>query len=266
MPRVEVNGIGLDYEIRGQGEPLLMIHGLGHSVHSWFAQLPYLSQRFRAVVYDCRGVGASDKPDLPYDIADDAGDAVGLLDALGIERAHLLGVSRGGYIAQEIAIRHPERVARLALLVTHAGGPEYLAATKPLWDEILDVRGLTAEQIFRKAAQFSTAPEFFETRRETVEAIVAARMASVQPASAFRRQFESAAAFDARERIGRIEAPCLVVAGEKDRIVPLRFVQALASGIPGARLEIVRDAAHLVHVEKADLVNRTVVDFLKGAG
>jgi pimeloyl-ACP methyl ester carboxylesterase len=266
MPRVEVNGIGLSYDVRGQGEPLLMIHGLGHSVHSWFAQLPYLSQRFRTVAYDCRGVGGSDRPASPYEIADDAGDAVGLLDALGIERAHLIAVSRGGYIAQEIAIRHPERVARLALIVTHAGGPEYLAATKPLWDEILDVRGLTAEQIFRKAAQFSTAPEFFETRPDMVEAIVAARMASLQPASAFRRQFDSAAAFDARERIGQIQAPCLVVAGEKDRIVPLPFVKALAAGIPGARLEIVRGAAHLVHVEKADQVNGMVVDFLQGAG
>jgi len=169
-------------------------------------------------------------------------------------------------VAQEIAIRHPERVGRLALLVTHAGGPEYLAATRDLWDEILDVRGLTTDQIFRKAARFSTTPEFFESRPDLVDRIVEARKASAQPAHAFRRQFESAAAFDARDRICRIAAPCLVVAGERDRIVPPRFTEALAAGIPGARLEIVKDAAHLVHVEKADQVNPMAAGFLRGEG
>lgn len=262
MPIACTGGIDIHYEVQGRGEPLLMINGLGYSSRFWFLQLPALQQRFRTIVYDCRGVGRSSKPKEPYTIANDAADALSVLDALEIDRAHVLGLSRGGYIAQELAIEHPERLNRLVLMATHYGGPAYLEATSELWDEILDIEGLSMDQIFRRGIAYSTTPEFFSSHPEMVEHLVAMRVEQPQPAYSFKLQFDSAAAFDAREWVGRIRAPTLVLAGRQDRVVPLEFAERLFRAISGARLTVVEDAAHLVFVEQPDAVNRLLLEFL----
>ncbi len=141
MPVALSGNIDIRYEVQGRGEPLLMIQGLGHSSQFWFLQLPVLQQRFRTIIYDCGGVGHSSKPEEPYTLADDAADALVVLDALSIDRAHIVGLSRGGYIAQAMAIDHPERVNRLALMATHYGGQAYLDATSEIWRKILDIEG-----------------------------------------------------------------------------------------------------------------------------
>ncbi len=263
MPIVSTGSIDIHYEVQGRGEPLLMIQGLGHSSRFWFLQLPVLQQHFRTVVYDCRGVGRSSKPKEIYTIADDAADALSVLDALEIERAHVVGLSRGGYIAQELAIEHPQRMSRLALMATHYGGPGYLEATSKLWGEILDVEGLSREQIFRRGIEYTTTPEFFTSQLEMAERVVAMRMKQPQPAYSFKLQFDSAVAHDTRERVGRVRAPTLVLAGRQDRVVPLELVEKLCRAIPGARLAVVENAGHLVFLEQPEVVNRLLVEFLK---
>jgi pimeloyl-ACP methyl ester carboxylesterase len=262
MPIASTGSIDIHYEVHGRGEPLLMIQGLGHSSRFWFLQLPVLQQHFRTVVYDCRGVGHSSKPEEPYTLADDAADALAVLDALGIDRTHVVGLSRGGYIAQALAIDHPQRVNRLALMATHYGGPAYLEATSELWREILDIEGLSRDQIFRRGIEYTTTPEFFSSHQEMVERVVALRMEQPQPAFSFKLQFDSAVAHEARERVGRIRAPTLVVAGAQDRVVPLEFVEKLYRAIPGARLAVVEDAGHLLFLEQPDVVSRLLVEFL----
>jgi len=263
MPVATINGIALYYEVHGQGDPLLMIKGLGHSAKLWLCQVPYLSRYFRTIIYDSRGVGRSDKPVVPYSIADEGAEAVGLLDFLGIERAHVLGVSRGGYVAQEIAIGFPERVDKLVLLVTSCGGPEYLAATQEIWARVLDVTGLTRAEIYRQGVRYSTTPEFFDQQPELVDRLVSLRMEDPQPLHAFKLQFDSASAFDARDRARHIRAPTLVIGGRQDQIVPLAFVRHLAAQIPGARLQVVDKAGHLAFIEQSDTVNRAVKAFLE---
>lgn len=263
MAKARINGIDIHYEVHGEGEPLLLIQGLGHSSKFWFFQVPEFSKRFQAIVYDNRGIGDSDKPDEPYSIAGEAEDAVGLLDHLKIDRAHVLGVSRGGYIAQELAISHPERVKKLILIGTHYGGPEYLEATKELWTEILDVAGLSLEEVYRKGVKYLTTPAFFARETKMVERLVEIRMANPQPAYAFQRQFAGAAAFDAKERVKGIAVPTLVIAGEEDRVVPNWLSEKLARQISNARFEIIEGVAHLSFIEQPDVVNRMVVEFLE---
>jgi len=268
VPKAKVNGIELYYEVCGPegADPLLMIQGLGYDARFWFRQVPELSRHFRLILFDNRGVGRSDKPDEPYSIAGDAADAVGLLDFLGIDRAHVLGVSRGGYIAQEIAISYPERVRKLVLLGTHYGGPEYMELTRDLWKEILDVKGLAPDEIYRRGIRYAVTEEFFERERELVEEMVRMRLKLSQPAYAFKRQFDAAAAFDVKDRVHLIKAPTLLLAGKEDRVVPLVLMERLAERIPNARLVVVEEASHLLFIERPEVVNREIVRFLKGEG
>lgn len=268
MPKAKVNGIELYYEVHGPegADFLLMIQGLGHDARFWFRQVPELSRHFRLILFDNRGVGRSDKPDEPYSIAGDAADALGLLDVLGVERAHVLGASRGGYIAQEIAISYPERVRKLVLLCTHYGGPEYLELTRDLWKELLDVKGLPPDEIHRRFICYAVTEGFFERERELVEEMVRMRLELPQPAYAFKRQFEAAAAFDVKDRVHLIRAPTLLLAGKEDKIVPLVLMERLAERIPKARLVVVEEAGHFLFIERPEVVNREIVRFLKGEG
>jgi len=264
MSKARINGIDIYYEVHGRGEPLLLIQGLGHSSEFWFLQVPEFSKLFQTIVYDSRGIGKSDKPDEPYSIAGDAVDAVALLDHLQIERAHVLGVSRGGYIAQELAISHPERVRRLVLIGTHHGGPEYLEATKDLWAELLDVTGLSLEGIYRKAAKYLTSEEFYTSNPKLIDKMVAIRISNPQPAHAFQHQFEGAREFDAVQRVKLITAPSLVIGGTQDKVVPIRLSEKLARNIPGAKFVPIEGAGHLSFIEQPALINRMVLDFLGG--
>jgi 3-oxoadipate enol-lactonase len=265
MPKAKVNEIELYYEVHGPegAKPLLLIAGLGHSSKLWFRQVPEFSKHFETIIFDNRGVGQSDKPDEPYSVAGMAADVIGLLDHLGIEQAHVLGASMGGYVAQEIAIEHPERVKRLVLLCTHYGGPEYLELTGDLWKEILDVAGLSPEEIYRRGIKYSTTPEFFKNNEEMVKKLVRMRLEDPQPAYAFQRQFAAAAAFYSKDRLQRIQAPTLVLAGREDQIVPLELAERLTEAIPNAQLKVIDHAAHLLFIERPEEVNRAIIQFLQ---
>ena len=123
MPTALANSIHIHYDIHGAGEPVVLIGGLGSDAYLWTRQIPALAQGFQVIAFDNRGAGASDKPDEPYTIPMFAADTAGLLDALGIEKAHIVGASMGGFIAQEFALTYPQRVNRLVLACTHFGGP-----------------------------------------------------------------------------------------------------------------------------------------------
>ena len=203
MPTVRVNGIEMYYELHGAGEPLALIPGLATDVSEWGTIIEPLAQRYQVIAFDNRGAGRTDKPDQPYTVELMAEDTAGLLQALGVERANILGVSLGGRIAQALTLAHPERVAKLILVSTSARN-----SRRPWW--------------FGLAGLLSNAPIF--------------RSKYPQPRYAYLRQRAASTAFNCADRLGEIHAPTLIMHGRSDKIVPLEVAEELCAGIAGSQL------------------------------
>ena len=263
MTTVKVGDINMYYEVHGEGEPLLLIMGLGSDLTSWIFQIPEFSKKYRVIVFDNRGVGRTDAPDTPYSIDMMADDTAGLLDALSIEKAHVLGVSMGGMIAQELAIKHPQRVKRLILATTAAGS--YSWATHVLGTTLkLAEEGVRPDTLTELRVSYLFTDKFFENS-ELVQIVVNTMLANPypQPTYAYARQFAAATAHNTRDRLGQITAPTLVLVGKEDILLPVKLSEELAAGIPNAQLVVLEGGGHGFSVEIADKFNRAVLDFLR---
>ncbi len=262
MPITDAPGFRMYYEIHGDGFPLLLINGLGSDHREWLGQLPAFAARFRVAVFDNRGAGDSDVPPGPYTTAGMADDAAALLAALGIGRAHVLGVSLGGMIAQELALRHPARVARLVLACTTPGGK---AAARPS-DEALSAfirspEGSPGEEL-RRMIPFLYTERFAREHPGEIEAFVARRLAHPTSAEGHASQLAAAVGHAAGDRLAALRAPTLVIAGTEDRLVPPVNSQTIATLIPGAKLVLLAGAPHRLFAECAEAFNRQVLTFL----
>jgi len=270
MPQVRVGQINTYCEVHGRGEPLLLITSMGSDVNAWRLQTPVFSQKYRVVTFDNRGSGRSDAPDVPYSIAMMADDTAGLMDALGIEKAHVLGKSMGGYIAQEVAIRHPGRVRSLILASTSAG--PHVAETPLLrgWAETA-MKGLSKRRLFQVMLPFIFSdytfedPEMVDMAIEIIggRAIPRNGDAESPQSSALRRQFIACVEHFARGRLNAVTAPTLVVAGRDEFFIPLELCRELAASIPNARLAILESGGHALNEDIPEEFNRTVLQFLE---
>ncbi len=262
---VQANGQQLYYEIHGDGPPLVLVMGIGYDSSLWtLAQVPALSTRFRVVLVDNRDAGRSSKASHPYRIADMADDLAGLLDALGIAQSHLLGLSMGGMIALEFALRHADRLDRLVL--TGTGAAPARAAVDPIriwsWVKANDATGeVFGGQQF--VSLFSTSfLRNHQAVRDTAD-LLASNPYPMTP-QAYQRQADAYGQFDALDRLGAITAPTLVVVGEQDLLTPPWIAREVAAAIPGARFEVIRGdgTSHVVPIERPDDFNRLVSAFL----
>ncbi len=262
MPKVRVGDIAVHYVEAGAGEPLVLVMGFGGDHTAWGFQLRAFAERHRVIAFDNRGVGRTDAPDRPYTIATMADDTRGLLDALGVERAHVVGISMGGMIAQELALRHPARVRSLHLGCTLARPDAYVRAVAAAWREMRT--GLAPEAMLRALGPWLFAPATYRERPQLVEAVLQAALANPYPQSlvGFLRQGEAVAAHDTLERLGGIACPTLVSVGEEDILVGLRFSRELAERIPGATLHVIPGAAHGYFLERPDAFNDLTLSFL----
>ncbi|HEU5320051.1 MAG TPA: alpha/beta fold hydrolase [Methylomirabilota bacterium] len=262
MPTVRANGLTLHYLEAGAGEPLVLLMGFGGDHTAWGLQVPAFAERYRVIAPDNRGAGQSETPDVPYTTRLMADDTVGLMDALGIERAHLLGVSMGGMIAQEIALHHPGRVRSLQLHCTYARPDRYTLALLEAWRLVRTTVG--REEALRTIALWLFAPETYNERPEFVEAVLQAALANPFPQSltGFLRQGEAVQEHDTLERLGAIRCPTLVAGAEADILVPPRFWRELAARIPGAELHVLSGAGHVYFWERPDVFNALCVNFL----
>jgi pimeloyl-ACP methyl ester carboxylesterase len=248
MPHIRAGDIDIYYEIHGSGAPVLtMIRGLGADVTAWFSQIPELSRHFQLIVFDNRGAGRTDKPDAPYSTAQMAEDTKGLLDALDIPRTSVLGLSMGGMIAQEFAIRYPDRLQRLVLGCTAFGGPDFIAPPREVFAE----RG--------ERTLFSD--ETIANNRSIIEAYNDAKSRFPIPPFALQRQLEAILRHDTANRVGQITAPTLVITGSEDRLIPPENSRLLAARLPYSLLREL-PGGHLFASEHPDLFNRAVIDFL----
>jgi pimeloyl-ACP methyl ester carboxylesterase len=264
MPFVTVQGIRVHYEWHGteSGTPVVLIMGLGGDTTAWPFQLAALAPRHRVLVLDNRGAGRSDAPDVPYTTRGMAADLLGLLDGLGVERAHLLGLSLGGAIAQEAVLAAPERFVSLQLHATWAGPHPYFHA---LVNAVRLARvQFGAEGFYRALSVWLFTPECFATQPELVELVVerATHHPHPTPVHAYLRQTDAILGHDARDRLHLIRCPTLVAVGTEDLITPPVLSDELAHKIPGARLTHLPGVGHGALWEAPDAFNRICLDFL----
>ena len=264
MPTASVRGVELYYEEHGRGEPLVLVPGFGTGLWIWYRQVPAFAARFRTIVFDPRGVARSAAPadDAPFTMRDLAEDLAVLLEGLGVGRAHVLGASFGGFVAQEFALAHPARTRSLVLCCTSYGGAGHVPPSPETLRAIASTKGLNTEGRVRENWALAFTPRFAAERPDEVERVISLRAASSVPEHAYTRQLQAAVAFDAAARVGRIEAPTLVITGDADAIVPHENSLNLAAAVPGATLKIVEGGGHAFFIERAEEFNRAVVEFV----
>ncbi len=252
------NGIDIHCDISGSGPCVLLAHSLGSDHSIWSAQKSALAGRHTVIAYDLRGHGRTSAPSGPYDFDLLAQDAIALLDALAIDKASFVGISLGGMIGQALALRAPERLEKLVLADTTAGYPPEARA---LWPE--RIRQIAATGLGPLVQP--TLERWFTASYRSAYPAVVARIGDLIRATApagYMGCCHAIAALDFAAQLGEIVAPTLVMVGAEDTGTPLAMARTLAAGIPGARVEIIPNAAHLCNVEQAESFNRLLLDFL----
>jgi pimeloyl-ACP methyl ester carboxylesterase len=246
VPRARIGEVSLHYESTGVGAPVLLVMGLGMNATGWWRTVPVLAAAgLRVLSFDNRGVGRSARPRGPYTTAMLADDAVAVLDAAAVERAHVYGISLGGMIAQEIALRHPERVARLVLGATTSGGDGATAADRQTL-EFFQRRGqMTALEAVWASVPYNYSTHTRAEHGDRIARDISQRLRYPIEPEFYAAQLAAALAHDTHERLAQIHAPTLIVHGLEDLMVPPANGRLLASRIPAARLLELPGAAHL---------------------
>ena len=244
----------------GDGRPVLLIMGLGMAATGWWRTVPVLRDAgLRVLAFDNRGVGRSDRPPGPYSVPQMADDAASVLDAAGVAAAHVYGISLGGMIAEELALRHPERVDALVLGATTPGGAAHVPASEATQALVAARAGMTAEQAVWASVPINYAARTRRDGGELIAADIEQRLRFPVEGEFYAAQLAAAQAHDAA--VERIQAPTLVVHGAEDVLIPPENGERLAAAIPGAELVLWPDAAHL-YVTDEPRAERGVAAFL----
>ncbi|MGI8552400.1 MAG: alpha/beta fold hydrolase [Dehalococcoidia bacterium] len=269
MPTAKLNGIDLYYEEQGSGEPLILIAGFTANSLSWVMQMAILAQKYRVITFDNRGIGRSEAPEGPYSTHQMADDTAALLEHLGVERAHVIGWSMGGMIAQELALAHPRKVRRLVLLSSLARGSEYADPWLNFMTQAYDLvqRGELDPTGFVLFNMPWTLTPAFLTQPQLVQAALQQLSANPYPATPRGIAGQAAACRehqfgDALERLRGIKAPTLVLVGAEDILTPPSQSREMAEHIPNARLQILEHGGHGMAIEYAMAVNEALLSFL----
>ena len=259
MPFVENQVARIYWDEQGHGTPVLLIMGLGYPSYMWHRTRPALATNYQTIAFDNRGVGRSEVPIGPYPIALMASDAAAVLDAAGIESAHVFGVSMGGMIAQEFALQYPKRVLSLILGCTAAGGPTAVRA-EPEAAQML----MTRDKMSPEQAAEASVPFIYDstTPRERIDEDIAIRRPWFPRPAAYTAQLQGILAWEAYSRLSGIAVPTLVIHGESDRLVPPGNAKLIAERIPGAKLVIIPHASHLFLTDQTEVSHRIILQFL----
>ena len=259
MAYAESEAARIFYEDRGEGDPILLITGLGGSGEDWRETPAELALSHRAITIDPRGAGQSDKPDMPYTGELVAADVRAVLDAAGAARAHVVSVSMGGMIAQEFAIRHPERLQSLMLIATYAAPDAWSRQVFAVRRMVLDALGQQAH--FKLATLFLFAPAGFRAMADEIAAMERDYSANNADLPIYLRQFQFCVDHDARDRLGGITAPTLVVTGSDDILTTPAQGRDLAALIPDAEFRDIAGASHMMMWQKSAELRQLIREF-----
>lgn len=264
MPFANAGDIDLYYEVHGEGPPLVFISGLSSSTWTWEGQIPFFKKYYRCIVFDNRGAGLSEKPRGPYSMAGMAADALGLLDRLKIEKAFVFALSMGGMITLELARVAQERISAMLLGCTHAGGHIRIPPSGEAFSLLMDIAGLSREEILRKQTPLFFSSRFQAQNPQAIEEHYRSELkAPLQPEYAFEAQVTAIRRFDCTDAVAQIRTPALVVTGTEDVLVPPANSTWLAAHLPNARLITIPGAGHALHVECRDFLNRIAHGFYR---
>jgi 3-oxoadipate enol-lactonase len=246
--------------VPADGTPLLLVQGLGYTADMWFRILPGLSSNRRTIRFDNRGVGRSNVPPTPWSITDMADDAVAVMDAAGVDRVNVFGVSMGGLIAQEVALGHPDRVERLVLGGTHPGGRDAVRMDPAAAMMLMDRTPGTAREAAVASVPFLYAED---TNRDDIDVDIDVRVRYPMRASAYFGQLDAMRRHEGTlDRLPKLTAPTLVIHGREDRLVKPRNAEIIAAAIPGARLTLIDGAGHVFWTDRPEQTVALVTQFL----
>ena len=263
MERARINGVELAYEIRGTGAPLVMIHGAQGDQSMFAAMAAEFASRFRVLTFDQRGSGLSEKPDMDYTIAMLADDTAALMDHAGLRTAHVLGVSMGGTVAQEVALRHPKKVLSLILGCTTPGGPNAIRIGGNSFAAAYSTQPLPAEERGRLLAEAAFTKGYLAKHPEVITSMIEGRRQRPLDPTALGHRLKAISTHDAYDRLPQIECPTLVITGKDDALVPWENSRILAERIAGAKLLVLEPAGHCFWLEQPEQSHAAITAFLQ---
>jgi pimeloyl-ACP methyl ester carboxylesterase len=248
-------------EEHGDGDPVLLIEGLGQAMWVWREQIPVFAGHFRTIAYDTRGTGRSPGLDETFDMADFAADAAAILDG---RRAHVVALSMGGYVALTLALANPGLVRSLVLTATGAGGPDRVPRQQYVRDAFAAALGLPPEEYGRRTMPYTFAPDWPAQHPERFEKVLAARIERPTSYETIDAHANACYAFyNEGCEVERIDAPALVIHGDADLIVPVENGRMLAERLPNARYVELPGRGHNLPLEEPETFNELVLDFLR---
>jgi pimeloyl-ACP methyl ester carboxylesterase len=263
MPRANVDGLTINYDVQGQGEPLLLIPYLSADHASYAFQLPAYIEHFSCIAIDLPGTGESDKPAGPYATEVYADQVAAFLGAVGVERAHVAGVSLGAGVAMHLGARHPGRVRSLSLHSAWNAGDAYLKTVVELWRTLAPSLPTVADLVIQAIFPFCFTPEMYVSRPDFVDTLTGfVRSRPAQPIDAFLHQSEAALTHDASSVLREISAPTLITFGARDLVCSTRFAEPLTSGIGASELVVFEQLSHAGLHEDPETFNRATLEFL----
>ena len=263
MPRVEVDGLTVNYDVQGEGEPLLLIPYTSADHACWAFQLPAYTEHFSCIAIDLPGSGESDKPPGPYSTEGYADQVAAFLGAIGIEQAHVAGVSFGAAVGIHLAARHPGRVRSLSLHSGWHASDDYLKIVVEQWRTLARSLPTVADVVIQGIFPWCFTPEMYVERPELVATLVDfVRGRPAQPADAFLAQTDAVIAHDASAALGDIDVPTLITFGARDLVCSTRFAEPMTSGIAGSELVVFDHLSHAGLHEDPETFNRATLDFL----
>ncbi|MFQ5788691.1 MAG: alpha/beta fold hydrolase, partial [Thermodesulfobacteriota bacterium] len=254
MPRVKVNSISLYYEIDGARSTIVFINGLTMDTNAWLLQVPTLSKRHKVIRYDCRGQGQSDKPEIEYSQEMHADDLINLMDKLDIQKAHLVGLSNGGMIAQHFAIKYPDRIGALALVDTCSYIDTLLDTIVRVWIKATEIGG--SELRYDASIPFIFSENFIKKNQAKISAMKQHSI-EINPPKAVKNLANACLKHNITDRLSEIKAPTLIIVGEEDIFVPQKYSKLLNEKIIGSKLVIMKGCGHVPTLENPEEFNNS---------
>jgi 3-oxoadipate enol-lactonase len=263
MSTTKVGDLNMEYYVEGSGPPLFMIMGLGGQSSSWGDPLLQgLQKHFTTIRFSNRGTGATDKPGTGFTIRQMAEDAAGLMRGIGVEKAHVFGISMGGMIAQELVLNHPGQVQGLVLGCTNCGPAHSVAVAAQTIARFGQIMQLPVQERIQRYWETCVTPEFMEERADFLRQIVEVGMKTPTPIETFGMQFGAVQSFDTFDRLPQVKSPTLILHGDRDLLVPVANAEILHERIPGSQVRIIEGTGHCFFWERSDEVIDEIVGFL----